>query len=153
MSGAQIGKSGMNLGVPLGALTQWAWDPSDGVKLSLICGSTITPVLRALPGDRFYLARSKDYHFRVVSPTVYPFYVLAEYPTEIKVFVVSGPIGGPQEILGEITKLGNRRDILFVLKDLSKSDSPCPLHDIDLLEVASRIADGTLKLPPPKEYP
>lgn len=152
MSGDLIGKGipmGAPLGTPAGFLSQMAGhDPKSDAKFTLFCGSSRTPVLRVLPGHRFYLVQTPDDHFLAVSPKSFPFYLMVEHPGEIKVFVISGPLGEPVEVLQQVTKTHGRRDILFVLKDLAtkNNNEPIPLHEIDILDVAARIADGRIKL-------
>jgi hypothetical protein len=141
----QIGKDGMSTDIPIGGRMQYLWDPDDKkLKVSVIAGSTFFPVLRPLRHN-FYLTRTAD-SFQVVQPTCFPFYLFHEAAGSLKLYVVAGPDMEPVEILQELTRAGGRREVLTVLKSLAQNDAQVPMHVIDLLDVAQRIASGELTL-------
>lgn len=147
MSGDQIGKSGTPLALPegvrLGAIAQLMDNPK--VKRTLFCGSTATPVLEKCSKDWYFIG-TREKQYAVVRPNAYPYYLLEESPGEMRLFVYSGPYMEPVQILQELTKTCDRRAVLITLKQLAKNDEPVPMHEIDLLDLANRVADGRIKL-------
>jgi len=143
MSDDLIGRPVPTHGVPMALLTQWApHDPDAPLKQTLIAGSTVVPILRQIRCG-WAIGKTKGVEsYVIVKPTVHPYFILEEYPGKLRLLVFSGPDLEPQEILQELTRTGNRREVLKTLKELARNDSPVPMIEVDLIDLANKFAES-----------
>jgi hypothetical protein len=143
-----IGLSGMDPALPpLGAQRQWAThDPDAPLKQTLIAGSTVVPIRKRLrKGWSIAVGKTKDGEsYVIVKPTVHPYFLFEEYPGKLRLLAFHGHDLEPQEILQELTRTGNRRDVLVALKSLAKNDSPVQMIEVDLIDLANKVAEGKI---------
>lgn len=112
------------------------------MKETFIWGSSVIPISKRLKHgcyitDSYVFIRPKYPHFR-----------LEEHGGLIggrmRLLVVNGPDLPPTPILEALTKTGDRRAVMEAAKELAQNDDPVPLHTVDLLDLANRVAEGEI---------